>query len=199
MQKLLTIACGLAVLMASAPVQADPTVDMQIFGKDPGKEHVFACFTRHYDAAHLKAHPKQNVTDMTVLVDSNFGQQEDDARSYALTMGINFRSVKKQFHAYGGCSGTDEAQKSLNCYIDCDGGSITVRPKDANAILVDVPYGAQIYDPDAPVDAEPDAGVPPKAQFGSDDKLFLLARVSSDQCVDLIADDDKQLLLDSAK
>lgn len=198
MPKLLTIACGLA-LLAAFPAYADSTVDMQLFGKDPGKDHVFACFTRHYDAAHLKAHPKQNVTDMMLLVNSNFGDQSDDTRSYSLTMGINFRSVKKQFQAYGGCSGTDEAQKSLNCYIDCDGGSITVRSKDANAILVDVPYGARIYDPAAPDDADPDASIPPKAEFGSDDKLFLLTRVSSKLCVDLVGDDDKQLLLDSAQ
>lgn len=198
MPKLLTIACGL-LLLAAVPAHAESSVDTQLFGKDPGKDHVFACFTRHYDAAHLKAHPKQNVTDMTLLVNSNFGDETDDARSYSLTMGINFRSVKTQFQAYGGCSGTDEAQKSLNCYIDCDGGSITVRSKDANAILVDVPYGAGIYDPDAPDNAEPDAGIPPKAAFGADDKLFLLTRISSKLCVDLVSDDDKQLLLDSAQ
>jgi len=35
--------------------------------------------------------------------------------------------------------------------------------------------------------------------FGSDDKTFLLARASNALCVDLINDDDKQALLDSAK
>ena len=199
MPKLLAIALGLAAL-AALPAHADPAVDAQIFGKDPGKDHVFACFTRHYDAVHLKAHPEQNVTDMTLLVDSAFGTEDDNARSYGLTMGVNFRTLKQQFQAYGGCNGTDLVQnKSLNCYIDCDGGSIVVRTRDANSILVDVPYGARIYNPDTPADADPDAGVPPKAEFGPDDKTFLLSRASPALCVDLVNDDDKQLLLDAAK
>ena len=200
MPKLIALGIGLAALLAAFPVlAADTSVVTQVFGKDPGKDHVFACFTRHYDAAHLKAHPQQNVTDMKLLADSPYDGEADPARTYSLTMGINFRTLKKQFQAYGGCDGTDTAQKSLNCYIDCDGGSITVRPKDANAILVDIPTGASVYDPDAPPDADPDTGVPPKAEFATDDKTFLLARVSLDQCVDLIDDDSKQALLDAAK
>lgn len=202
MPKLLAIGVGLA-LLAALPAYAAPqsaaSVNSDLFGKDPGKEHVFACFTRHYDPAHLRAHPKQNVTDMRVLVNSGFGTDYDDQRSYNLTLGISFRTLKKEFDAYGGCSGTDEAQKTLNCYIDCDGGSITVRTKDTNSILVDVPYGARLYDPDTPADADTDTPLPPKAEFGSDDKTFLLSRVSTKLCVDLADDEDKQALLDSAQ
>lgn len=198
MPKLLAIGVGLA-LLAAFPAHAASSVDNQLFGKDPGKDHVFACFTRHYDNAHLKGHPEQNVTDMRVLVDSSFGVEYDDARSYSLTMGVNFRTLKKEFMAYGGCSGTDDAQKTLNCYIDCDGGAINVRLKDADTILVDVPYGARIYDPDAPDDEDRGASLPPKAEFGPDDKTFLLSRVSPRLCADLAGDDDKQALLDSAQ
>lgn len=200
MPKLIALGIGLAALLAAFPTFADDmSIINQVFGKDPGKDHVFACFTRHYDPAHLKAHPKQNVTDMTLLADSPYDGEADAARSYSLTIGVNFRTLKKQFQAYGGCDGTDAAQKSLNCYIDCDGGSIKVRPKDTNSILVDIPTGARIYDPTAPADADPDTGVPPKAEFASDDKTFLLARVPLDQCVGLVDDDDKQALLDAAK
>ena len=200
MPKLIALGIGLAALLAAFPALADdPSVINQVFGKDPGKDHVFACFTRTYDAAHLKAHPKQNVTNMTLLADSPYDGEADPARSYTLTMGINFRTLKKQFQAYGGCDGTDAAQKSLNCYIDCDGGSIKVRPKDANSILVDIPTGARIYDPSKLDDDNGGQDVPPKAEFASDDKTFLLARVPLDQCVGLVDDDDKQALLDAAK
>jgi len=195
MPKLLAIALGLAALTA-VPAYADSAVDAQIFGKDPDKDHVFACFTRHYDEAHLKAHPEQNVTDMLVLVDSSY-DAESQSRGYGLTLGSNFRGMKTQFRSYGGCDGNVEGQK-LSCYIDCDGGAIDVRFKDQTSILVDIPYGARIEDPNAPDDADP-SDVPPKAEFGPDDKTFLLSRASPALCVDLVNDDEKQLLLDASK
>ena len=147
----ISIAMALGFLaVATAPAFAAniSTPGTQIFGKDPGKDRAFACFVRHYDATHLKAHPKQNVTDMTVLVDSNY-DTDAQSRSYALTLGSNFRTLKTQFMSYGGCDGTIAGQK-LSCYIDCDGGAIDVRIKDANSILVDIPYCARIEDPNAP-------------------------------------------------
>jgi hypothetical protein len=197
MPKLIAMLLATAALCAAGPARADSATDTQIFGKDPGKDRAFACFVRHYDAAHLKAHPQQNVTDMLVLVDSSY-DADSQSRSYALTLGSNFRGVTKQFQSYGGCSGTIEGQK-LSCYIDCDGGAIDVRFKDQNSILVDIPYGARLEDPDASLDDEPGANVPDKAQFGPDDKTFLLSRASAALCVDLTDDDSKQLLLDAAK
>lgn len=197
MPKLAATILAAVALGAASPVLADATTDTQIFGKDPGKERAFACFVRHYDTAHLEAHPQQNVTDMLVLVDSSY-DADSQSRSYGLTLGSNFRDVKKQFQSYGGCSGTIEGLK-LSCYIDCDGGAIDVRFKDRNSILVDIPYGARLEDPDASLDEEPGANVPDKANFGPDDKTFLLSRASLALCVDLINEDDKQLLLDAAK
>jgi hypothetical protein len=199
MPKLIAIALGIAVLSTLPALAANQsTPEMLIFGKDPGKDRAFACFVRHYDAAHLKAHPKQNVTDMLVLVDSTY-TPDDQSRTYALTLGTNFRTVKQQYQSYGGCNGTIEGQK-LGCYIDCDGGAIDVRFKDTNNILVDIPYGARLEDPTADFETDdPTANIPDKAQFGPDDKTFLLTRVANDLCVGLINDDDKQALLDSAK
>jgi hypothetical protein len=200
MPKSIALGLGLAVVFATFPaIAAQSSVDSQIFGKDPGKDHVFACFARIYDAAHLKGHPKQNVTNMTLLANSPYDGEADPARTYNLTLGIGFRALKQQFDAYGGCDGTNAAQQSLNCYIDCDGGAINVRVRDQNSILVDIPTGARIYDPAAPDTDDPDAGVPPKAEFGSDDKTFLLMRVALDQCAELADDEDKQALLDAAK
>lgn len=196
MPKLIAVSLAVAALLAATPAFADSVTDSRIFGKDPGKIRAFACFVRHYDAAHLKAHPQQNVTDMLVLVDSAW-DEENQSRNYSLTLGSNFRGVDRQFQSYGGCSGTVEGQK-LGCYIDCDGGAIDVRFKDANSILVDIPYGARLENPDSTLE-EPGADIPEKAQFGPDDKTFLLSRASAALCVDLIDDDSKQALLDAAK
>ena len=196
----IAIALGLLAAAATVPALAAnlSTPETQIFGKDPGKDRAFACFVRHYDAAHLKAHPQQNVTDMTMLVDSSY-DTDAQSRSYALTLSSKFRTVKQAYMSYGGCNGEIAGQK-LSCYIDCDGGAIDVRFKDTNSILVDIPYGARLEDPTVDFGTEdPTANIPDKAQFGPDDKTFLLTRAANDACVDLINDDDKQALLDTAK
>ena len=65
MPRLIAVVLGiLAVATVPAFAAGMSTPETQIFGKDPGKGRAFACFVRHYDATHLKAHPKQNVTDM---------------------------------------------------------------------------------------------------------------------------------------
>ena len=190
MRRQFAVCLGLLAL-AVAPVRAASTTDLDLFGKDPGQDRVFACYTRVYDAAHLKAHPLQNVRDMTLLVESRF-DDESAERNYTLAMGVHFRKLTTQLMANGGCSGSIDGQSLLNCGIDCDGGQIDVRLKDANRILVDIPYGARTWNPEDDEDTPPDA--PPAAQFGDDDKTFLLSRAALDQCVDLVNDDDKPLL-----
>ena len=105
----IAMAAGVCASLAAPAIAASPT-DLALFGKDPGQERVFACYTRHYDKAHLKAHPQQNVTDMTLLVDSRV----DDQRYYELSMGVGFRKVKTAFETNGGCSGTIDGQHLLN-------------------------------------------------------------------------------------
>ncbi|HVY51388.1 MAG TPA: hypothetical protein VHA07_07465 [Devosia sp.] len=190
--------CLVLAALTVAPALADPGTDSQIFGKDPGTSQAFACFARHYAKAHLVDHPKQNVTDMLLVVDSAY-DTESRSRSYALTLGVNFRGLDKQFQAYGGCDGTVGTHK-LSCYIDCDGGAIDVRFKDQNSILVDIPYGARIEDPNAdPEASNPSATVPDKATFGPDDKTFLLSRVEPALCAGLVSDDDRQAILDAGR
>ena len=195
------VASILLVVFSTAPSYAASSSDLALFGKDPGKDKVFACFTRVYDAAHLKSHPKQNVTDMTLLVDSSVDDGDDSAtRSYRLEIGVNFRRVSKPFEVSGSCSGAVDDRGMLHCGVDCDGGQIDVRLKDTNAVLVDIPYGARVWDPSQDENSDdPDAGVVPEAAFGVDDKTFLLQRTALDACVSLVNDDDKQALLSAAK
>ena len=197
--RVLAVSLCFAALLTPPALAASDT-DLTLFGKDPGKDKAFACYTRVYDATHLKAHPKQTVTRMSLLVDSYTDDSyEPGARYYTLSIGVNFRKVDKPFDVSGSCSGATDTGGLLHCGVDCDGGQIDVRLKDANSILVDIPDGARVWDPSAPLDADPDEGVTPEAQFGVDDKTFLLARAALKQCVDLVSDDDKQLLLAADK
>lgn len=168
-------------ILAAGGALAGPADDA-LFGPGSGTDRALACFVRHYDAAHLASHPQQNVTDMLVLVDRPAPVEGDVW--YTLALGVNFRNVADQMQVSGGCGAMDDGTKLLGCGVDCDGGQIDVRPRDANSILVDIPFGARTYNPSS------DAEDPPEAAFGEDDKLFRLDRADLNQCLSLVYDDD---------
>ena len=105
-------------------------------------------------------------------------------RQYTLQIGVHFRTRPALFQLEGGCGAATEGNVGLNCGIDCDGGVIDVRVKDANSILVSIPDGAQTLDPNS--GDEP----PEDAKFGLDDKLFRLDRAKLQDCLPLVSDDD---------
>lgn len=179
----------IAVVASVAGLITAPTIatagasssDLALFGKDPGKDKAYACYLRRYDAAHLKSHPKQNVGDMTLFVDSS--DDADSGRQYSLTIGVHFRKKATLFEAYGGCRPSADGKSALTCGIDCDGGRIDVEVKDADSILVAIPDGARTSDPNGD-------DAPPNARFGADDKLFRLDRAKLQDCLPVISDDD---------
>ena len=177
-----------AITMAHAAGSAG---DLALFGRDPGNEQAFACYARHYDAAHLKSHPKQNVRDMTLFVNSTVDSEM--GRMYSLEIGVQFRSRKTLFQVSGGCDSSVDGKTALNCGIDCDGGQIDVSVKNASSILVSIPYGARTWDGES--DEEP----PPSAKFASDDKLFRLDRTDLKDCLPLVADDDIKARISAAR
>lgn len=182
MPKPLVFVLAAALGLLSVPAIAGPADDV-LFGRDSGTDRALACFVRHYDDKHLGSHPQQNVTDMAVLVDRPEASEGDVW--YTLSIGVNFRKVKDQFQVQGGCSAMDDGSKLLGCGVDCDGGQIDVRPRDANSILVDIPYGARTWNPSAI-----DGVDPPEAAFGEDDKVFRLDRAELNQCLSLVYDDE---------
>lgn len=183
----LVFATGAAVASdrSAAP---DGTTVTTLLGKDPGKSAAFACFVRHYDAAHLAAHPRQNVRDIKVFVDSSYDQ--DTGRQYSLTAGVGFRKFTREFDISGGCSTSVDGKNILNCGADCDGGHFDISTKGQSTILLSIPESVRLWDPSASDDSPSDD--PPKgADFGSDDKLFKLDRAALDQCTSLMTDDEK--------
>jgi hypothetical protein len=191
------IFAGLAIggMAAMAMMHALPArageVDVQLFGVDPGEARAAACFIRHYDPAHLSAHPQQNVTDMLLLVDSNV---DADGRSYMASLAVNFRGLGTQMQVSGYCGSVQSGEQVLGCGIDCDGGTIGVRLRDADTVLVDIPDGARTWDPTAPLDAEP-RDTPAEAAFGADDQTFKLSRTGLSQCEVLAYDDELKAIV----
>jgi hypothetical protein len=185
------VVCGAGLLaLLSPPAIAASETDLALFGKAPGKDKIFACFTRRYDAAHLAGHPKQNVTDMALLAQT---YEDDSGRVYELEIGVRFRKQGKLFQLSGTCDGTINGKTALSCGFDCDGGHIDVRVQDAQSILVSIPDGARTWDPSS--SEEP----PANATFGTDDKLFRLDRAGLKDCLPEALDDDTKAAISAAK
>ena len=197
--KLLVLAtlAGILPLLAGAAFAAGGdgkanATEIDLLGKDPGKAAAYSCFTRQYDDAHLAAHPRQNVRAMSLFVESTYdaSNDPDNPRTDDIQIGVNFRKLAKAYDISGGCDTTVDNKKLLSCGGDCDGGHFDISTKGPDTILVSIPDGARLWDPDADPNADPQE--PPKAaQFGADDKLFMLNRVDVKQCQALMSDDAK--------
>ena len=108
-----------------------------------------ACFGRVYDAAHLKAHPKQKVSSIHVLRSLEQRREAEnwtpDARAESIrsfredgqasvTAFVNFRDRKGTFHNALTCD--QETREGVRCMIECDGGSFRLTRSGANSVLL---------------------------------------------------------------
>jgi hypothetical protein len=108
-----------------------------------------ACFGRVYDAAHLKAHPKQKVTSLHVLRSLEERREAEnwtpDARAEAIrsfreegqasvTAFVNFRDKKSTF--YNSLTCDKETREGVMCMIECDGGSFRLARSGANSVTL---------------------------------------------------------------
>ena len=155
---------------------------VKLFGRDPGAGPAHACFIRRYTKAHLASHPDQNVTAMLAYV----SKQEGADPYYGINLQVNFRQLNKPFQVSGSC-GENAETGALGCGVECDGGSLSVRVKNEQSILVDIPDSVRLFDPSA---SDEFSDLPKGARFGSDDKLFRLDRTELSDCLPLIYDEE---------
>ena len=194
----LTALIALALLaQAVSGVRADSEASSdfikRLIGRSPGKGSTAACFSRAYGAAHLAAHPRQNVREMLtlVLIDS------DSPDSYSLTIGARFRSRKALFETTGDC-GWPHAEPGASgppgahCSVSCDGCSMDVSIKNDGAIYVKIPEGANVW---RPGDRTTEEGVSRRGAFGADDQFFRVDRANLGQCLPIAFDDGVKALL----
>jgi hypothetical protein len=187
------IAC-LGMTTAAFAGDNDAALQTQVFGHAIDKEAAYACYTRSYDAAHLAAHPKQNVTTAMLLLTGKPKTGENSYTAYTAGVDFTFRKQKKHFQAFGDCpsvsaDASSGAAQKLACGIDCDGGTIAVKLKDVDTILVSLPSGIAVSE------AGNDSAPPDGGHFGSDDSVFKLSRAPLRNCLPLaIEDEDKAAL-----
>src|SRR5215475_11026116 len=113
--------------------------DSRMFAGPMGRK-TYACFVRHYDAAHLAQHPKQNVSTMKLLMTA---EQEAEAKtiSYSFRLGVAYRHRAGNFDSSGYCNHAvaEDAGGEIRfgCGVDCDGGGIDVAlSKDNKSAIV---------------------------------------------------------------
>ena len=153
-------------------------------GSRQGK--AYAWYSRAYDTAHMKTHPNQNATEMMLLVSSSV--DPESGRQYSAEIGVKFRSLKTQFQSGSGCNISTDGKSALNCPIDCDGGEIDARLRDADSLLVALPTARPNRDPNAP-DAEPDPST--HSASASTTRSSRLDRTNVADCPPLADDDQK--------
>ena len=183
-----------AAVMAAGAARADEAADAAAFAKRmfagsvASKDKSYACFTRRYDAAHLRQHPQQKVTAMKLLVSAET-VPEDQALNYTFALAVKFRDRNGDFDSGGSCGHPMASQESadklvLGCGVDCDGGGLSVEMVNADkSVMVRLDQLA-IWNRAKPDDE--------RGAFngGADDKAFRLYRVSMDECKSLMPKDD---------
>ena len=106
-----------------------------------------ACWARSYDAAHLKAHPKQKVAAIafTYTPDKTFPEepqpqpmwdQYSEVPAFNALVVVTLKGGKKALLGSAYCRASDDP-KRLDCGIDGDGGQFTLTLKpDGSAELI---------------------------------------------------------------
>jgi hypothetical protein len=186
---ILALLTGVVCMFAAPLARSQEVTDQlaeRLFRQKPLNGKLFACFKRAYDPFHLGQHPNQRVRAIRLLIST---EMEDDARTYALRIGVNFRNQHAPFETEGSCGTAkadgddDNSPKAVHCAVDCDGGSIDVSLRESDAVMISIPDGARLWRPGAS-DTPEQSG--PK--FGSDDRLFRLSRTDLQDCLNLAPD-----------
>jgi hypothetical protein len=136
-----------AVLTATALLPAPAVAETRnsIFTAD--RE---ACFGRVYDRVHIASHPQQKVTSIHVLRalgerpetenwqpdqrDEQIKRFREDGQTDILAF-VTFHDRKGTF--YNSLTCNKEGPKGTLCYIDCDGGSFTLKRANQGAVLLE--------------------------------------------------------------
>ena len=155
----------------------------------------FACFSRQYGAAHLAAHPHQQVIFAKALIDAHFQEpwapHQPSGYMYQVSLAFRFRGREETLTGVAEC-GDGKPKDLLRGGAVCAivGGTTSHLALHGNNVLVmRIPGGADLWAP-GPKEKRHDTV---KNPFGSDDVELQLARTDLKQCEDLAFDRQKPL------
>jgi hypothetical protein len=153
------VACAFAVL-AAVPLLAQTATDVLIPVANP-------CYGRIYDAAHMAAHPDQQVQAIAVTA-SGQSMNADQDYDIIILLETRLREGTSPSRSAGYCA---QAADGLDCRLEGDYGQLMLVPRGGQLALTPGPYGFAVEGKDGPLFV----GLP-----GSDDLLFLLNKGECD-------------------
>lgn len=162
----------------------EPGKEGELANFAPPEAGARACFRRVYDAAHLKAHPKQAVTEMDFRIAYYIHEPDEFApkgqRNYYFQLIASLRDANqpKPLSAMGECRPTADG-KAIFCGVDCDGGGINVKRSGDGQILVDLEAVGRLR---MTADCGEDEDNAFELTPGKDDKRFLLSKAPDAEC-----------------
>jgi hypothetical protein len=117
--------------MAVVPASAISLFDV-IFAKVDGGH---PCYSRSYDATHLKAHPRQTVSRIEIDFDP---KNPDGVPNVAAKFELGFAFQLKGSHNWYGDGAYCQTKSGyFACYLDADGGEFNLTPQNG-ALKLDV-------------------------------------------------------------
>lgn len=176
------LACLPLVGVAFAnPAQAGQKELESLFAQHPDAPAANICLVRHYDAAHLKSHPNQNVTDMLVYIGKRKGEQ-DGYVYYNINAQVKFRDSRQNWTFSGDCGHKVGEVAPIHCGIDCDGGGYDVSLRSDKSVELKITSDIRLGDPESEEAINTDG-------FKSDDTTFVLKQTHLNDCLPIIDDD----------
>ncbi|MBL6853369.1 MAG: hypothetical protein ISS15_02005 [Alphaproteobacteria bacterium] len=170
----LPLAATALCIAAAAPTAAAGSLYDTTFGNagDP-------CFQRTYDAAHLKAHPRQTVSGISLQFTSfNADATTNTADMFELSLSFRLKSGNEWF---GGPASCKTQGDHFSCALEGDGGVFTVTPMAGALTLAVINRGGT----DAKADQINLEGRDGFAGFGKpagDDLVFVIPKVANSIC-----------------
>lgn len=149
----------LALTLLATPALADSPRD-EMFPSDG------SCYLRHYDRAHLAAHPGQNIAEIAIGPLSG----AFDARELILNVRITLRGSGNMYSGAAYCENTGG---SLSCHLEGDAGWFTLTPRPGGAVRLDVGKGGIVFEGRDFLYISGTMG---------DDRQFLMPPVPADSC-----------------
>lgn len=135
-----------------------------------------SCYERQYTAEHLKSHPQQTVSYIKFEhKEFDYGGNRFNANTGLVIFELTaqFTDSKRKFSNGGECR-PDNGK--LRCQIECDGGGFVLEHKNADSLLLKTGrHGIAI--------SGCDASNFKNISRETDDKVFLIHRLSRNKCV----------------
>ena len=152
-----------------AGAYADSLFEKYFANADGGKP----CYTRIYDAQHLRRNPNQKVRQITLAFDLTKPARDKpvDARQFEVALGLRVRDKTELFLSPAYCS---TERSGIVCRVEGDGGTFLIRPGQDDGLTMEVVGDGLRFEGDS--DAIEVGGKK------SDDNRFILPRIDHERC-----------------